>query len=198
MRDYSAAAPNRPFLPRADPPGLVACNAVRQSWGRGDRAGDVNMKFTGDIWLNAPRAAVFAKLRDARFFASCVEGVQDLNQIDADHYTAVLDTKVAYLKFKFNVAVEVARADPPREIEAKIEGTPSGIVGRLTARSLTRLAEDDGGTKVSYEIDAALTGKLGSLGQPVLRAKAKEMERRFAERMRAAFADSQSTSETAT
>jgi hypothetical protein len=41
---------------------------------------------------------------------------------------------------------------------------------------------------VSYEIEAALTGKLGSLGQPVLRAKAKEMERLFTERMRAAFA----------
>jgi uncharacterized protein len=148
------------------------------------------MKFTGDISLNAPRAVVFAKLRDARFFASCVEGVQDLREIDGDHYTAVLDTKVAYLKFKFNVAVEVARADPPHEIEAKIEGTPLGIVGRLTARSLTRLTEHDGGTKVSYEVDAALTGKLGSLGQPVLRAKAKEMERRFAERMRAAFAES--------
>jgi carbon monoxide dehydrogenase subunit G len=53
---------------------------------------------------------------------------------------------------------------------------------------VTRLSEDDGGTKVSYQIDAALTGKLGSLGQPVLRAKAKEMERQFAERLRAAFA----------
>jgi uncharacterized protein len=145
------------------------------------------MKFTGDILIPAPRDAVYAKVRDARFFASCVEGVQDLNEIDADHYTAVLETKVAYLKFKFNVAVEVVRAEPPLEIQAKIEGTPLGIVGRLTASSLTRLAEDGGGTRVSYEVDAALTGKLGSLGQPVLRAKAKEMERRFAERMRAAF-----------
>jgi carbon monoxide dehydrogenase subunit G len=146
------------------------------------------MKFTGDISVPAPRDAVYAKVRDARFFASCVEGVRDLNEIDPDHYTAVLDTKVAYLKFKFNVAVEVTRADPPNEIEAKIEGTPLGIVGRLTARSLTRLEEENGGTKISYEIEAALTGKLGSLGQPVLRSKAKELERQFAERMRAAFA----------
>ena len=151
------------------------------------------MQFSGEISVAAPRAAVYAKVRDALFFASCVEGVQDLKEIDADHYTAVLDTRVAYLKFKFNVAVEVARVDPPREIEAKIEGTPLGIVGRLTARSLTRLVEEDGGTKVSYEIDAALTGKLGSLGQPVLRAKAKEMERLFAERMRAAFATSETS-----
>lgn len=146
------------------------------------------MKFTGDISVPAPREAVYAKVRDARFFASCVEGVRDLNEIDSDHYTAVLDTKVAYLKFKFNVAVEVVRADPPREIEAKIEGAPLGIVGRLTASSVTRLAEENGGTKISYEIEAALTGKLGSLGQPVLRSKAKELERQFAERMRAAFA----------
>lgn len=146
------------------------------------------MKFTGDISVPAPREAVYAKVRDARFFASCVEGVRDLNEIDSDHYTAVLDTKVAYLKFKFNVAVEVVRADPPHEIEAKIEGTPLGIVGRLTASSVTRLAEENGGTKISYEIEAALTGKLGSLGQPVLRSKAKELEQQFAERMRAAFA----------
>jgi len=146
------------------------------------------MKFTGDISIAAPREAVYAKVRDARFFASCVEGVQDLNEIDADHYTAVLETKIAYLKFRFNVVVEVVQAKPPHRIEAKIEGTPLGIVGRLTASSLTELSEDNGGTKVSYEIDAALTGKLGSLGQPVLRAKAKEMERQFAERMRAAFA----------
>jgi carbon monoxide dehydrogenase subunit G len=151
------------------------------------------MKFTGDILIPAPREAVYAKVRDARFFASCVEGVQELNEIDSDHYTAVLETKVAYLKFKFNVAVEVVRAEPSREIEAKIEGTPLGIVGRLTATSLTRLADDGGGTKVSYEIETALTGKLGSLGQPVLRSKAKEMERIFTERMRAAFVKPESS-----
>jgi len=119
--------------------------------------------------------------------------VQQLNEIDPDHYTAVLETKVAYLKFKFNVAVEVVRADPPREIEAKIEGTPARY-RRAADRELDDEARGpNGGTKVSYEIDAALTGKLGSLGQPVLRAKAKEMERQFAQRLRAAFAKSERT-----
>jgi carbon monoxide dehydrogenase subunit G len=145
------------------------------------------MRFAGDITVAAPRAAVFEKVRNARFFASCVEGVRNLSEIDADHYTAVLESRVAYLRFTFNVTVEVVRADPPSEIEARIEGTPLGIVGRLTASSVTRLAEQNGATTVSYEVDAALTGKLGSLGQPVLRAKAKEMERQFAERLRAAF-----------
>ncbi len=156
------------------------------------------MKFTGEIRIDAAREAVFAKIRDARFFASCVQGVQELTEIDADHYRAVLETKVAYLKFKFNVAVEVVRAEPPHAIEAKIEGTPLGIVGRLTANSLTCLTAENGTTNVRYEVEAALTGKLGSLGQPVLRAKAKEMERHFAERMRAAFARPEINSEAAT
>jgi len=34
-----------------------------------------------------------------------------------------------------------------------------------------------------------LAGKLGSIGQPVLRSKAKDMEKIFATRLRAAFAE---------
>jgi carbon monoxide dehydrogenase subunit G len=99
-----------------------------------------------------------------------------------------METKVAYIKFKFDVAVEVTRIEPPESIEAKIEGTPHGIVGRLSATSSTRLSEQDGATRVQYEIEAALTGKLGSLGQPVIRSKAKQMEQQFVEKLSAAFA----------
>jgi uncharacterized protein len=81
----------------------------------------------------------------------------------------------------------LTRLAPPDEIEAKIEGTPLGVVGRLTATSTTRLTEADGQTLIQYSIDTTLTGKLGSIGQPVLRSKAKEMEKQFTERLRAAF-----------
>jgi carbon monoxide dehydrogenase subunit G len=114
--------------------------------------------------------------------------VHDLNEIDATHYTAILETKVAYMKFKFNVAVEVLRIDEPSEIEARIEGRPLGVAGRLTATSTTTLLDQGDNTKVVYAVESALSGKLGSLGQPILRSKAKEMERKFTERLCAAFA----------
>jgi uncharacterized protein len=44
-----------------------------------------------------------------------------------------------------------------------------------------------GATTVSYSADSTLAGKLGSIGQPLLRAEAKETERQFATRLRAAF-----------
>jgi uncharacterized protein len=146
------------------------------------------MKFSGELTVKAPRADVYKALRDARFFASCVEGVGDLDEIGPDRYSALFETKVAYMRFRFKVRVELVRAEEPRAIEAKVEGTPLGIVGRLTATSLTTLSEAGDETKIVYAVDAALTGKLGSLGQPVLRAKVKEMERQFAARLAAAFA----------
>src|SRR5258708_28485290 len=145
------------------------------------------MKITGQVRVKAPRAAVYEALRDARFFASCVEGVRDLAEIAPDRYTAVLETKVAYMSFKFNVTVELTRAAPPQEIEAKVEGTPLGIVGRLTATALTTLVEVGPETHIDYTVDSSLTGKLGSLGQPALRSNAKEMERQFAARLPAAL-----------
>ena len=89
-------------------------------------------------------------------------------------------------------AVEVTKKEPPHTIEAKVEGTPLGIVGRITATSLTSLSQVGNDTKIEYEIDAAITGKLGSLGQPVLKSKAKEMEKQFAGRLREKFAQAPS------
>ena len=147
------------------------------------------MKFTGEIAVGATRDAVFAKLQDIHFFASCIEGVRDLMPRDDKCFDAVLETKVAYMTFRFKVAVELTEVTPPEVIAAKIEGAPMGLVGRLTAISATRLVDaGDGTTKILYEIDTALTGKLGSIGQPVLKAKAREMEKQFAKNLGAAFA----------
>ncbi len=146
------------------------------------------MKFTGEIRVPAGREAVFARLNDARFFASCVDGVSDLTEIDATHYTARLQSRIAYIRFTFDIAVEITESSWPEHVTARAEGTPIGIVGRLTAISSARLQEDEEGTCVAYDIDLSLAGKLGSIGQPALKSKAREMERQFATRLLAAFA----------
>lgn len=147
------------------------------------------MIFTGEIEVAAPRAVVFEKLKDARFFASCVEGVRDLNEIDATHYTAVMETKVAYIRFKFDVTVEVTKMEAPGRIEAKVEGVPAGVVGRLTGTATADLEDRGGATGIAYAIEVALAGKLGALGQPVLKSKAREMERSFTANLRDAFGE---------
>lgn len=145
------------------------------------------MNFAGEITVRAPREAVFERLKDAEFFASCVEGVRDMQEVDETHYTAVMETKVAYIRFRFDVTVEITRIEPFDVIEAKVEGVPVGIVGRLTGTSRANLEQRGADTAIAYSIDVALAGKIGSLGQPVLKAKAREMERQFTDNLREAF-----------
>ncbi len=146
------------------------------------------MKFSGEITMAAKREAVFEALRDIRVFASCLSGVRDLTPVDETRFDAVLESKVAYMSFKFKVAVAFTEITAPHTLAAKIEGAPLGLAGRLTAITRTTLAEAGDETLIQYEIDTTLTGKLGSIGQPVLKSKAKEMEREFAANLRARFA----------
>jgi uncharacterized protein len=149
------------------------------------------MNVSGEFTVKAPREAVFDTIRDPKIFISLVDGVQDLKEIDPTHYEAVFETRIAYLKFRFNVTVEVTKLEVG-EIGARIEGTPMGVVGRLTATSSTTLTEAGDETRVSYSVDATLAGKLGSMGQPVLRSKAKDMEKVFVARLRERFAKAES------
>jgi carbon monoxide dehydrogenase subunit G len=146
------------------------------------------MKVSGEFIIDAPRDVVFGALKDANSFVRFIDGVRDLKLINSNRYEASFETKVAYLKFTFKVTVEITRITQPSEIEAKIEGTPLGIVGRLTAVSLTKLEDAGSQTRVTYSVDSTLAGKLGSIGQPVLQSKAKDMEKQFVERLRAVFA----------
>ena len=145
------------------------------------------MNVSGEFTIPAPRAAVFETIRDPKSFISLVDGIRDLKEIDSTHYEAVFETKIAYLNFKFKVSVEVVRLDID-EIAAKIEGTPLGVVGRLTAMTKTTLTEAGNETKIAYSVDATLAGKLGSMGQPVMRSKAKDLEKQFVSRLRERFA----------
>src|SRR6185295_2677052 len=96
------------------------------------------MKFDGQVTVPAPCEAVFDRIKDARFFASCIQGVSDLVEVTPTQYTAIFKTKIAYISFKFHVTVEITQLDSPVAITARIEGKPHGIVGRLSATSAAR------------------------------------------------------------
>ncbi len=149
------------------------------------------MNVSGEFTVNAPRERVFETIRDPKSFIALVDGLHDLKEIDPTHYEAVFETKIAYMTFRFNVSVEVTKLEVG-QIGAKVEGTPLGVVGRLTAIATTKLDEAGNDTKVAYSVDATLAGKLGSMGQPVLRSKAKDMEKEFSKRLREKLASAAS------
>src|SRR5258708_38946558 len=115
------------------------------------------MKFSCELTVEASREAVCDRFQDARFFASCVEGVHDLNEITPTRYAALFETRIAYIRFKFEVVVDMTRAERPHTIEAKIEGKPHGIVGRLSATSIASFTEAGGGHIIQHAAEASVT-----------------------------------------
>jgi carbon monoxide dehydrogenase subunit G len=144
------------------------------------------MNVSGEFTVNAPRERVFETIRDPRRFVSFVGGVHDLKELDPTRYEAMFETKIAYLRFKFAITVEVIRIELPGEIEAKIEGVPLGIVGRLVAKSTTKLT-DVGATTVSYSVDSTLTVSSAASGSPCCEPRPRKWNGNFETRRRAAF-----------
>ncbi|GGO53944.1 hypothetical protein SAMN05444398_102154 [Roseovarius pacificus] len=145
------------------------------------------MKFTGDFTVPAERSAVFARLRDHELLADCVDGVQDVEPVDERNYKVTLQTRLAYIRIGFALDVSLTDIDAPSSMKIRATGKPFGMVGRLSGDATLHLAEAEDSTIVSYELDLAVAGKLGSIGQPVFRAKAKEMEKSFVEKFNATF-----------
>jgi carbon monoxide dehydrogenase subunit G len=80
------------------------------------------------------------------------------------------------------------KIDPPHAIEARITGRPIGFSGQLLGTAELQLSDaGEGRTAIRHSSDIGLTGKLGSLGQPVFRAKSAEMSAKFAATLKAAL-----------
>lgn len=146
------------------------------------------MQVAQQFEVDASREQAFAFLRDVRLMAPCLPGCRDLREAGPDKYAAVIEVSVAFLKLKFDVQVEVAEAEAPSRLKAKVTGKPMALAGQLTMLAdltLTELAENR--TSLAYTLDISLTGKLGSVGQSAFRAKSEEMGQLFALNLKAAL-----------
>lgn len=142
----------------------------------------------GEITVDVDRETAFNFIEIPERLARCIPGCSDLREVAPGRFTAVLSSEVSFMKLNFQVVVEVVKIDRPHTIEARITGRPLGISGQLAGKAELELVDaGPGRTVIRHCSDIGLTGKLGSLGQPVFRAKSTEMSTRFAENLKAAL-----------
>ena len=111
-----------------------------------------------------------------------------MREVGTDQYAVMVEVGVAFLKLKFEVAVQIVESEPPVQLKAKISGKPVALAGQLTMATDLTLAEISADrTTIAYTVDLSITGKLGSIGQPAFRAKAEEMGQLFARNLKAAL-----------
>jgi carbon monoxide dehydrogenase subunit G len=139
--------------------------------------------------IPAPPHEVFDRFLDQETMKSCIPGCHELERLDESHYRGQLVNEVAHVRFNANFGVEITEMERPRSVRAVLTGEDRrlGSSLKLTANLGVEPAGDTE-SAVSYEMDLALWGKLGRLGEPIIRRRSAEVERDFVAAFKTAFA----------
>jgi carbon monoxide dehydrogenase subunit G len=136
------------------------------------------LTMLGEVQLPAGRETVWAMLNDPEVLRTCVPGCEQLEQISESEFQAVAVTKIGPVKERWKGKLCLSDLDPPVCYRISGEGE-GGIAGFAKGSALVSLAEKDGGTLLSYQVDAQIGGKIAQLGQRLLVGASKKIADRF-------------------
>jgi hypothetical protein len=131
------------------------------------------MKMTGEVQLPASRDLVWAKLNDAEVLKSCIPGCEQLDKVSDSEFQAVATLKIGPVKARWKGKVRLSELNPPTSYRISGEGE-GGVAGFAKGGALVSLADKDGGTLLSYDVEAQIGGKLAQLGQRLINGAAKK------------------------
>ena len=131
------------------------------------------MVMTGEQQLAAPRETVWAKLNDPAVLKACIPGCETLDVIGENEFQAVATNKIGPVKARFKGKVRLTDLDPPNGYKISGEGD-GGVAGFAKGSATVSLSDKDGGTLLTYNVEAQIGGKLAQLGQRLVNGAAKK------------------------
>jgi len=158
------------------PVAVQAAAIIRRNPQTGDRL--MAMTMSGEVQLAAPRQVVWEKLNDPAVLKACIPGCEELEKTDDGGFQAVAKMKVGPVSARFKGRVMLSDLDPPNGYKISGEGE-GGVAGFAKGGAVVGLAEKDGGTLLSYNVDAQIGGKLAQLGQRLINGAAKKLADEF-------------------
>ena len=138
------------------------------------------MTMNGEYQLAVPRETVWAKLNDAATLKSCIPGCEELDKLSDTEFQAVATTKIGPVKARFKGKVTLSDIDPPSGYKISGQGD-GGVAGFARGGATVKLEPKDGGTLLSYAVEAQIGGKLAQIGQRLVNGAAKKIADEFFE-----------------
>ena len=132
------------------------------------------MTMSGEVQLPATRDAVWARLNDAETLKACIPGCEELTMLSPTEFEAVAINKIGPVKAKFKGKVTLSDLDPPNGYKISGQGD-GGVAGFAKGGAEVKLTDKDGGTLLSYNVEAQIGGKLAQLGQRLVNGAAKKL-----------------------
>jgi carbon monoxide dehydrogenase subunit G len=136
------------------------------------------MTMAGTVTLPADRATVWAALNDPEMLKSAIPGCQELTAA-GEGFAAVAKVAVGPVKATFKGQVTLSDIDPPNGYTITGEGQ-GGVAGFAKGGAKVRLEDaDEGGTRLSYDVEAQVGGKIAQLGGRLINGVAKKYADEF-------------------
>ena len=153
----------RPAQPRAMP-NQPRGAASGGSSGKGLRA-------SGTVDLTATPEAVFGVLLDPLALAQVIPGCRELKPLGDNRYRADVTVGVGLIKARYSAEITLSEIDAPRTVVLAGKGLSSMGSARGTGR--VTLEPVGGGTRLSYDYTAEVSGKVAAVGGRMLEGAAR-------------------------
>lgn len=145
------------------------------------------MKFERTITVNAPVAEVRTFFEDVVAVAACIPGIEGTTEVEPNVYEGRLRIRIGPLAFSIGGRARVEQ-DADRTWRLTGEGRDGRINAGVSAILEARLRElTPTTTEVQATADLQLSGRLGGLGQSLIRRKADSMLEEFTANLRKIF-----------
>lgn len=135
------------------------------------------MKMSGEEIIPASREAVWKALNDPDILKRAIPGCEEITKHSDTELEAKVTVKVGPVKANFTGNVKLTDLNPPASY--RISGEGKGIAGLANGGADVRLEDVEGGTKLSYDVDAQVGGKLAMLGSRLIDSTARSLATQF-------------------
>ena len=144
------------------------------------------IKFSGEFEVKKKPEEVYGFLTDPNRFAPLLPDFQGLTVQDAKHFAVKLNVGISYIKGSADVKMELAEADRPHRAQYKGQGAVAG--GNVTIMAGFDLAGTALGTKVNWQGEAQIFGRLASIAGGLLEPLGKKQIQKLIDGLQSALA----------
>ena len=131
------------------------------------------MKLSGSYQINLEKQKVWEALNDPEILRKSIPGCEDFKKDSETSFTATATNKIGPFNASFTGNIELKEINAPHSYV--IEGSGNSPVGFASGEAKVKLEDSEGGTKLIYEVEANVGGKIAQVGSRLIDMTAKKM-----------------------
>ena len=136
------------------------------------------MDLKGERFIPQPRETVWRALNDIDVLKTSIPGCEEISWSAENVLEAKVKAKVGPVKAMFKGSVTLENMSPPESYTIKGEGK-GGAAGFAKGSAHVVLHEEEGGTRLIYNVDATVGGKLAQVGSRLIQGTANKLSAEF-------------------